>query len=230
MLGIKQQGFDRRKVKQLGDIEFDIPRESEEHKHHKWMNKQVLTEEALRGILSPAVDRLSLENHNWIRPCYLDKIGRLAPNLSVLSLRATQTTDDAIDAIFLYARGIQELDLSRCSALTPTALIYVVDRSPRLTILNAAHNSEAVTDEVLARLQPLPFLSVLNISYCKQVTDAGLCALSRADFEEPNEIDTSANPTVPNVISVQPSLREIYLNGLPQITNTGLMKLVRDQH
>lgn len=60
MLGIKQQGFDRRKVKQLGDIEFDIPRESEEHKHHKWMNKQVLTEEALRGILSPAVDRLSL--------------------------------------------------------------------------------------------------------------------------------------------------------------------------
>lgn len=85
--------------------------------------------------------------------------------------------------------------------------------------MNSAHNLNAVTDNALANLQPLPFLSVLNISYCKKVTDEGLKALSQAEFEEMNEIDPTLNPPIPSVSSVQPSLRELYINGLTGVTN-----------
>lgn len=86
--------------------------------------------------------------------------------------------DQSISAIFEYTHSITELDISRCSGLTEVAIMMIADNSPRLTIFNSAHNANAVTDEALLHLQPLPFLSVLNISYCKKVTDAGLIALS----------------------------------------------------
>ena len=47
----------------------------------------VLTEENLKQILNGETTKLNLEHHYWLKDNFLNKLGRLAPNIKELSLR-----------------------------------------------------------------------------------------------------------------------------------------------
>lgn len=81
--------YDRRKVKQLDDISFE---ESEEDEYEdvrslKRLPRTILTEDAMKQYLGELTERVMLEHHYWLKDNFLDKIGRMAPNLKELSLR-----------------------------------------------------------------------------------------------------------------------------------------------
>ena len=92
--------FDRRKVKQLGktraphrradDISFESDDELEETKCVKRLPNTVLTEENLKTYLSHHLERLFIDNHHWLRENFIDKIGRLSPNIRVRKHEVTR--------------------------------------------------------------------------------------------------------------------------------------------
>ena len=80
---------------------------AEELKNLKRMPKTILNEENLREYLSEETLRLNLENHYWIKNNMLDKIGRMAPNIQVLSLRRMKFISNPVFAeIFKYMKMI----------------------------------------------------------------------------------------------------------------------------
>jgi len=76
------------------------------------MPRTVLTEENLRKYLSQETLRLNLEHHYWLKDSFVSKLGRMAPNLQVLSLRRLKITDDAFFEMFSHLRHVQRLDIS----------------------------------------------------------------------------------------------------------------------
>ena len=55
----------------------------------------MLTEENLRAYLSKETEKLDLEHAYWLKDVFLDKIGRMAPNLKELSLRRLKISNRA---------------------------------------------------------------------------------------------------------------------------------------
>lgn len=87
----------RRQVKQLNDISFEESDEGEETfeniKNVKRLPQTILTEESLKVYLSKETEKLNLEHSYWLKDSFLDKIGRMAPNLRELSLRRLKITN-----------------------------------------------------------------------------------------------------------------------------------------
>jgi len=64
----------------------------------------VLTEENLRLYLSKETDKLDLEHAYWLKDVFLDKIGRMAPNLKELSLRRLKISNRAFTDIMTHLK------------------------------------------------------------------------------------------------------------------------------
>lgn len=94
--------YDRREVQQLNDISFEEDSEDdfEDVRNIKRQPRTVLTEENLRKYLSDETYKLNLEHHYWLKDSFLNKIGRMAPNLKILSLRRLKITDESFAALF----------------------------------------------------------------------------------------------------------------------------------
>jgi len=63
------------------------------------MPKTVLTEENLRTYLTHETEKLDLEHAYWLKDVFLDKIGRMSPNLVELSLRRLKISNRAFTEI-----------------------------------------------------------------------------------------------------------------------------------
>ena len=82
------------------------------------MPRTVLNEENLREFLSDETLRLNLENHYWIKNNFIDKIGRMAPNIQYLSLRRMKfITNPVFAQIFKYMHKLERIDLTDCDGL-----------------------------------------------------------------------------------------------------------------
>jgi hypothetical protein len=72
----------------LQDIEYSSESDDpEEILHLKRQPHTVLTEENMRTILNDETEKLNLEACYWIKPQFITKIGKMAPNLSEISFR-----------------------------------------------------------------------------------------------------------------------------------------------
>ena len=71
-----------------------------------------MTEENLRKILNSDTTKLNLEHHYWLKEGFLNKLGRLAPNLITLSLRRLAITNESFISIFKYMRNVEVLDIA----------------------------------------------------------------------------------------------------------------------
>lgn len=91
----KKDPFDRRVTQQLNDINFDEDSEDdfEDFNYLKRQPRTVLTEENLKKYLDERTFKLNLEHHYWLKDNFLDKLGRMAPNLKILSLRRLKISD-----------------------------------------------------------------------------------------------------------------------------------------
>ena len=93
----------QRKVLALNDIEFESDEDWEEVRNLKRMPRTILNEENLKEYLTEDTLRLNLENHYWLKNNMIDKIGRMAPNMQVLSLRRMKfITNPVFAQIFKY--------------------------------------------------------------------------------------------------------------------------------
>ncbi len=77
----------------------------------------MLTEENLRQYLSKETEKLDLEHAYWLKDVFLDKIGRMAPNLKELSLRRLKITNRAFIEIMNQLKQIEIIDIAECSNL-----------------------------------------------------------------------------------------------------------------
>jgi len=111
-----QDPFDRRVVKQLNDISFEDSEDEkpEETLKDKRLPLSVITEETLKQQLGETTTRLNLEHHYWIRNIFLDKVGRMAPNLIELSLRRMDISEYAFAEMTRNYTELKSLDISHC--------------------------------------------------------------------------------------------------------------------
>ena len=121
--------YDRRKVKQLNDISFESDEDFEDVKNLKRLNQTVLTEETLRKYLGNETERVTLEHHYWINDHFLDKIGRMAPNLKELSLRRMKITNRAFTGIVQELSGLIKIDVSSCPFIEESGLKIMFEKN-----------------------------------------------------------------------------------------------------
>ena len=130
----KPDPYSNRKVKELNDIEFDEDSDWEEVKNLKRQPRTVLNEENLREFLCSETLRLNLENHYWIKNNMISNIGRMAPNLMVLSLRRMKfITNPVFAEVFKYLVKLERIDLTDCLGLLPTACQLLLDKNRSLS-------------------------------------------------------------------------------------------------
>ena len=82
----------------------------------------MLTEENLRLYLSKETDKLDLEHAYWLKDVFLDKIGRMAPNLKELSLRRLKISNRAFTDIMTQLKQIEVIDVADCPNLQESGL------------------------------------------------------------------------------------------------------------
>lgn len=130
--------FDRRKVKQLDDISFETDGEIEEHKNYRRLPETILTEENLKIQLSSDLKALNLNNHYWLKNNFIDKIGRMAPNLVELSIRGLQVTSDVFIDLVKHMGLLKILDISNCKLLEEKAIIKLADTNQGIVRFKAS--------------------------------------------------------------------------------------------
>jgi hypothetical protein len=74
----------------------------------------VITEETLKEYLGVETERLNLEHHYWIKDNFIEKVGRMAPNLRELSLRRIKISNRAFAEISLHLKKLERIDVSDC--------------------------------------------------------------------------------------------------------------------
>ena len=124
--------YDRRKVKQLDDISFESDNEPEEIKDLRRLPETILTEESLKDFLSKELRCLSLDNHFRIKNNFIDKIGKMAPNLVDLSIRGLKVDTQTFVEMVKYMGLIKVLDISNCTLLEEQAIIRLVEANKAL--------------------------------------------------------------------------------------------------
>jgi hypothetical protein len=147
----------------------------EEIKNLKRMSIQVMDEENLPRILTDETEKLNLENHYWITNSFFGKLGRLAPNLTQLSLRRMPHVSNISFAdIFTYLTKLVTADFSGCSQLHSSSIQLLAKNNQQLEDLQVSGCPNAVDDSALRMISSLGSLQFLDISYSKKVTDAGM--------------------------------------------------------
>lgn len=68
----------------------------------------------MRQYLGVETEKLNLEHHYWLRDNFIDKIGRMAPNLRELSLRRLRISNRAFSDIVTHLRLLERIDISEC--------------------------------------------------------------------------------------------------------------------
>ena len=181
---MQEDRFVQREVKMLNDISFEEDDDWEEVKNLKRMPRTILNEENLREYLSEETLRLNLENHYWIKNNMIDKIGRMAPNIQVLSLRRMKfITNPVFAQIFKYMKSLKRIDLTDCAGLLPSACSLLIDHNKGLSHLQLSGCNDGVDDSVMSLIaRHLTQLNFFDISYCKTITDEGLAHFSEKTY------------------------------------------------
>ncbi|KIY92305.1 hypothetical protein MNEG_15658 [Monoraphidium neglectum] len=153
----------------------------------------------------------------------------------------------ADDAVILTAApslaALTALRLARCPGVTDASLAAVARACPALVELDVSGARQAVTDRGVAALAALSRLRVLSLDGCSRVSAEGVRALL---------LRAPAGATVPATAAAAPletlslagcaglsdaalapigealaaTLRELRLDGCPQVTNRGLRRLL----
>jgi hypothetical protein len=98
------------------------------------------------------------------------------------------------------------LDISQCTKLTETAGKFITDNCRNVRTLKAAHCTSVITDYVLTLIgASCKLLKLIDVSYCKSLTDAGLISLTQQ----------------------KQHLIGLIMNGLDNITSKGVIELLQ---
>lgn len=204
----KKDPYNRRKVKQLDDISFESDDEPEEIKNFRRLPETVLTEENLKVSLTKDLRALNINDHFWLKNNFIDKIGRMAPNLVELSIRGLKVTTEVFEELVKHMGLLKILDISNCKLIEERGIVRLAETNQGIVSLKASGCQRGITDKSIKKLleHSRCQLDLLDINYCNQVSDEGLKA-----FQEHNKDQV---------------FKELYLNGLVKCTNEGFSSLL----
>lgn len=122
----------------MNDIEFSSDEEwvGEEIKNLQRMSRTILNEENFKHSVTPEVQRLTLENHYWLKNSVLCKLGKMAPNLQQLNLRRMKfMTNPVLAEIFHSLKQLTHIDLTDCDGLLTSATNLLVTNNTQLSFV-----------------------------------------------------------------------------------------------
>lgn len=195
----------------MNDISFSDSEEDKDYEevaNLKRLPRTVITEESLKEYLGVETDKLNLEHHYWIKDNFIDKIGRMAPNLRELSLRRLKISNRSFADIVLHLKKLEKIDVSDCPNIQHSALKILIDNNKQLRQIQMANIPQAVTDEVVVRIAHLESVTFLDISFASQVTDHSLASFK--DKEHP--------------------ITKLFINGLTGVSAVGVTDLINCCH
>lgn len=172
--------FDRRTVKQLNDIDFsdDDEDDFEDVRNIKRQRKTILTEENLKKFLSHETKKANLEHHIWLKDSFVNKIGKMAPNLQELNIRRINISNLAFEELGMSLTKIHTIDISENPLIEDDSLIkfFTGECGPILRKFEAQNCQLAITDNWLKTLTSMEtnIIEHLDVSFSKLVTDEGL--------------------------------------------------------
>lgn len=73
--------------------------------------------------------KVDLEHHYWLSDGFLNKIGRMAPNLRVLSVRRLKISDQSFYDIANALKNLQRIDISDCPFITERGMLKLIENS-----------------------------------------------------------------------------------------------------
>ena len=150
-----QDPYNRRKVKQLNDISFEESESGEDEVFEATKNLQrlpqtVLTEENLKVYLTHETEKLDLEHSYWLKDVFLDKVGRMAPNLKYLSLRRLKLSDKAFTEIMTHLKQLERVDISDCANIYEGGMRkFLSNNKDTLQQLQASNMPKAITNSIV---------------------------------------------------------------------------------
>lgn len=123
------------------------------------------------------VEQLFLEGCVWLTNNALAAIGRYCVNLKLLNLQdCAQLTDETLSGIVDTCRRLAYVNVSGCTLLTGQPLAALLQYCTDLTTLciSGLPSIDEEAELAFVHLRCVPKLSVLDISYCSNITDAVL--------------------------------------------------------
>jgi len=132
-------------------------------------------EDISQMVLSPDIVAIDVP-YSSIRDGHVYELVKKMPWLRNISLRhCPHVTDRSVNELAVL-QDLEVLDLRDCAGLSGAAFISLPDGSfPKLTQLLL--KGTAITDACIAALGKIKTLSVLDISYCEDLTENGLLTL-----------------------------------------------------
>jgi len=67
-----------------------------------------------------------------LKETFLDKVGRMAPNLLELCLRRMKISNRAFSGIVCELKRLQRIDISDCSYIESSGVTILLDNNPNL--------------------------------------------------------------------------------------------------
>ena len=109
-----------------------------------------------------------------------------------------------MEYLTMSCQYLLRINISQCDKLSEESLFHITNNCDNIVELNLAYCKAAVTDESISQLFNLRKLSVLDISYCENITDAGL---QQAE-------------------GTRCRFLKLYINGLDYITDIGIIAIL----
>ena len=74
-------------------------------------------------------ERINLEHHYWLKDNFIDKIGRMAPNLRELCLRRLKISNRAFTDIVMHLKHLQNIDVSDCPNIHSSGMLVLFENN-----------------------------------------------------------------------------------------------------
>ena len=228
MLGPKPDPNFENHVKKIGDISFEEDTtEGEGVKNLSRLPPENITEEWVKDNLNSKVTKINFANCYWLSKDLVSKLGRLDPNLKIISLRNLDLSNYIVENIIVNCKNLEELDISNCTGLTNGILEIIGEKGKSLINLNVTNLGEGVNDaELISMGYKSKNLKKLNLSRNQNITDKGIKGIFCHGIKL-ESIDLSGCLSLTNAglktlfEYTADTLKEIYLNFLPKITDEG---------
>lgn len=188
---------------------------------------QQITDEGLRGLVSahPTIMSLSLYWNLKTTDQALVSISDSCPSVTLLNFSGCKHISDVgIEALARRCHRIRSLDLTRCFRVTDAGLGTILDANPGLEELRLYADSN-FTDSAFLHVRHLAGLSVLDICGMQHLTDEGLKAIAHCSQLTELNLTWCIQVTDFGVCSVAENcqkLQSLSLYGLLGVTDASL--------
>lgn len=149
------------------------------------------TEHNLVRLCTDKLKELSLRNNEKATLPFLLNLWSFVPNLKKLDMSGLTLTDDVLRALTSGVKGLESLDMSKCTGLTEKGMQHFMSLKGYLLLeLNVADCGHFVTDESLLELS-FQNLRGINLGNCNRLTNAFFSRLTTANHTSLEYIDFS---------------------------------------